>query len=216
MATRDGTMDSVRRTYDTVAEEYGRRIASELAHKPFDRARLTEFAGRVGSAGPVWDLGCGPGHVAAFLQGLGLDVLGLDLSLGMLAEARARHPGLRCRIADLCALPDDESRPAAMVAFYSLIHIPSQRIAAVLLEWRRVLLPGGHLLLAVHAGEGMVHRDEWWGHSVSIDTWFFDPAWLRGAVEAAGFVVHALDVRAPYPDVEYPSHRAYLAASLPR
>jgi hypothetical protein len=51
-------------TYDTVAEEYARRIGRELEDKPFDRALLDRFAARMAGQGDVWDLGCGPGHVA--------------------------------------------------------------------------------------------------------------------------------------------------------
>ena len=211
----EDTTGDVRRTYDTIAGEYGRRIADELAHKPFDRERLTQFAGRVRGRGPVWELGCGPGHIAAFLISEGADVVGFDLSSAMIAEAHARHPDMRFCQADFAALPEDERRPSGIVAFYSLIHLPPDRVLPVLQSWRRLLLPGGHLLIAVHVGDRSIHLDEWWGRAVSIDTWFFDPAWLCDTVAAAGFIVQDLRVREPYPDVEYPSRRAYLAATTP-
>jgi SAM-dependent methyltransferase len=40
------------------------------------------------------DVGCGPGHVTAFLAGLGLNAAGLDLSEEMITQARTRHPRL--------------------------------------------------------------------------------------------------------------------------
>jgi trans-aconitate methyltransferase len=58
------THRDVQTAYDTVADEYVRRIYDELQHKPFDRELLDQFAARVRQSGMVCDLGCGPGHVA--------------------------------------------------------------------------------------------------------------------------------------------------------
>ena len=73
------------RSYDRLAETYATRISGELAHKPFDRELLDRFAELTRDLGPVLDLGCGPGHVASYLAGRGLDVTGIDLSSGMVA-----------------------------------------------------------------------------------------------------------------------------------
>src|SRR5437773_6198242 len=76
----------VRASYDRVAAEYAERIAGELAGKPFDRALLDRFADQVRPLGPVCDVGCGPGHVTAYLHERGLDVFGVDLSPEMVAQ----------------------------------------------------------------------------------------------------------------------------------
>ena len=52
-------------SYDQVAERYAAEIAGELTHKPFDRGLLDAVAELAGG-GPVADVGCGPGHVAAY------------------------------------------------------------------------------------------------------------------------------------------------------
>ena len=54
-------------SYDLVADEYARRVFDELQQKPLDRQLLDRFAARVRNAGPVCDVGCGPGHVARLL-----------------------------------------------------------------------------------------------------------------------------------------------------
>jgi hypothetical protein len=56
--------DSVRRSYDAVAEHYVASFGGELAGKPLDRALLACLLEQSGQDAPVADLGCGPGHVA--------------------------------------------------------------------------------------------------------------------------------------------------------
>lgn len=204
--------DDLRRGYDAVAAEYARRIAGELAGKPLDRALLDAFAERVGPPGPVADLGCGPGHVGAYLASRGLTVTGVDLSPALLAEGRRLFPALRLAEGDLLALPLPDESLGGAVAFYSLIHLEPDEWPRALAEARRVLRPGGSLLVAFHAGAEVLHLDEWWGTPVSIDFRFLDPAWVRGRLEAAGFAVEATLLRAPDPAVEHPSERAYLLA----
>src|SRR6267142_5110754 len=87
---RDPASD-IQRSYDSVAQEYADEIYAELADKPFDRGLLDRFAKRVGR-GRVCDLGCGPGQSARYLRDRGVDVFGLDLSAGMLAQARRLNP----------------------------------------------------------------------------------------------------------------------------
>ena len=71
---------SVRRSCNTVAEEYAADFRDELAGKPLDRALLACMAEQADEGPPIADLGCGPGHIAAWLAGRGVAVVGIDLS----------------------------------------------------------------------------------------------------------------------------------------
>lgn len=207
------TLAQLRATYDRVAAEYARRIADELKDKPLDRQLLAQLAGRLRGRGILCDLGCGPGHVARYLHACGAEVLGLDLSEGMLAEARRLNPGLRFQAGNMLALTEvADGAWAGIAAFYSLIHIPEPDLPTALGELRRVLQPGGVLLAAFHIGAETVHLDEWWGHMASADFIFYPPAVMVGHLEAAGFVVEDVIERAPYPEVEHQSRRAYVWA----
>jgi len=202
-------------SYDRVAADYAARVGGELAGKPVDRALLTALAERAGASGPVGDLGCGPGHVAAHLVGRGVRVVGVDLSPGMLAEARRARPDLPVAAGDLLALPLRDGALSAAVAFYSLIHLPRGREVAALAEVSRVLAPGGVLLAAVHVGDEMRHLEEWWGHQVSLDFRFFTIAELLGWLALAGFEVEDVLERDHYPGVEVETRRAYVRAVRP-
>ncbi len=204
---------AIRTSYDRVAAEYARRIAGELAHKPLDRALLGRFAERVRGAGPVADLGCGPGHVTHYLAERGVEVFGLDLSPAMVAQARALHPDLPFVVGDLTALDAPDGAWAGAVAYYSLIHLPRPAVAPALCEVARALRPGGALFVAFHAGEEIRHLDEWWGLPVQLNFVFFSVEEIAAALRDAGFAVEETAVREPYAEVEAQTRRAYLLAS---
>ena len=202
-------------SYNRVADEYTRRIAGELEHKPLDRELLDRFAMRVGPIGLACDLGCGPGHVARYLHERGLAVVGVDLSDAMVAQARQLNPDVAFHQGDMRALDFGDESWGGIAAFYSLIHIPRDEVVAVLTELRRILERGGLLLLAFHIGDEVVHLDEWWGHEVSVDFTFFRPEEMTGYLRTAGFEVEEVIEREPYPELEHPSRRAYVIAIKP-
>lgn len=203
---------AVRRSYDAVATDYAQRLGGELAHKPFDRARLRDLSTRVGGRGLIGDVGCGPGHVTAFLAAQGGEVVGLDLSPAMIAQARTRYPACRFEVADLHALGAAPGRFAALVQFYALIHEDDASLAKALAACRAALAPGGLMLAAVHLGEAPVHLEEWWGHPVALTFRFFAEEELDAAMAGAGLRVLRSETRDPYADVEYTSRRAYVLA----
>jgi SAM-dependent methyltransferase len=202
-------------SYDQVADEYVRRLFDELQHKPLDRELLDRFAARVRDAGLACDMGCGPGHVARYLHEQGVSVCGVDLSGEMVKRARQLNPGVEFRQGDMLALDVLDNAWAGIAAFYSIIHIPRGDLAQALGELRRALRPGGLLLLAFHIGSDAIHLDEWWGHKVCVDFFFFLPDEMASSLRSAGFEVEEIIERDPYPDVEHPSRRAYIFARKP-
>jgi SAM-dependent methyltransferase len=65
----------------------------------------------------------------------------------MIAEARACHPGLAFRVADLFALPHATGSLAGVVAFYAIVHLPTAELVTPFRELHRVLAPGGLVAL---------------------------------------------------------------------
>jgi len=202
-------------SYDAVAEEYVRRIFDELQHKPMDCRLLDRFAAAIQEAGTVCDLGCGPGHVARYLDARGVKVIGIDLSTGMIEQARQLNPGIAFQQGNMLALDVEDEAWAGVVAFYSIIHIPRDEVVRALIEIKRTLRPGAPLLLAFHIGEEVTHLDELWDIPISADYAFFQPVEMAGYLRAAGFVIEEVIERPPYENIEYPSHRAYLFAQKP-
>jgi SAM-dependent methyltransferase len=199
-------------SYDRVAAEYTARIADELAGKPLDRALLHAFAEQVGELGPIADIGCGPGHVTAFLASAGAVVEGIDLSPGMIAQAHQRYPTLAFRQGDMRSLAVADATFGGILSFYSIIHLAPSELVPTLREWWRVLRPVGYVLVAFHSGDTVVHLDSWWDQPVELDFRFLQADAVATALRQAQFSIEATVRRSPYPDVEHPSERVYLLA----
>ena len=204
-------------SYDRVAADYARDIYDELASKPLDREILNRFAGRLRGRGVVCDMGCGPGQVGRYLADCGLNVVGVDLSPGMLTQAAVLNPDIAFHQGNMLALDEPDGVWAGIVAFYSIIHVPREEVVAALREMGRVLKPGGLLLLAFHTGDASGRRElretEMWEQPVALDFWFYEAAEMVGYLEAAGYAIEEVIEREPYaPEVEYQSRRAYILA----
>ena len=200
----------VRESYDSVARAYADELAGELDHKPLDRHLLNRFAEETAGKGLVADLGCGPGHVTAYLRDRGVQMLGVDLSPEMIRVAAERHPGMDFRIGDMKALDLPDASLAGAIAFYAVVHFEPDDLGTVFREIRRVLRPGGPVLISFHIGDEVLHRDELFGAPVSLDFRFLVPDRIAEALRSAGLAVIERTEREPYEGVEYPSRRCYL------
>lgn len=209
------SLSATRTSYDTVAVDYASLLADELAAKPLDRAMLGAFAEHVTAdgGGPVADLGCGPGRVTAHLRDIGLPAFGIDLSPGMVAEARRRHPDLRFDVGTMSALDLADGSLRGVLAWYSLVHTPPEELEPYVTEFHRVLTPGGHLLLAFKAGDERVRLEHAYGHPVDLDVYRFSPERVAGLLVRGGFEVTATLVRAADPREATP--QAFLLARKP-
>jgi len=199
--------------YDPIAGVYAQQIYRELKDKPLDREILDRFAQRVRGLGTVCDLGCGPGQVARYLRDRGVDVFGLDLSSGMLAEAKRLNPDIAFVQGDMYALGIGAGALGGIAAFYSIIHATRDRSAAALAEMRRTLRDGGLLLITFHLGTDVIHATAFHGHAVDLEATLFTTEEMTGYSRAAGFSIDEAREREPYPDVEYQSKRAYILAT---
>jgi SAM-dependent methyltransferase len=126
-------------------EELWERLPDQAEPEGFPRRRAFLLGGaRAGERG--LDLGCGAGEFTAALAEAGLDVVGADVAEAALARARDRHPGLKfVRVPFDWPLPFEDCSFALVWAGEVIEHVADT--ARWLSEVRRVLAPGGRLLL---------------------------------------------------------------------
>ena len=204
--------------WDEVAEAYADRFCRELGAEPVDRKILDWFAKRAGPSGPICDLGCGPGQVAAYLHHLGHQACGIDLSTEMVRHAAASNPDIAFQVGDMCDLPGiDAGAFGGVASFYSIVNLPAADHPQAFAEMRRILRPGGWLLVSFHVGEETNRVEEFLGQRVRLDFHFFRPEDVQSQLQDAGMKVVETIQRGPYPDsVEAQTDRAYIFATTPR
>jgi SAM-dependent methyltransferase len=203
--------------YDTVAATYGEASRSGLDDRPLDRAMLSTFADLVraeGAGRPIADLGAGPGHVTAHLDALGLNVYGVDLSPAMVALARRTHPRLRFTEGTMTALDVADGALGGIVAWYSVIHIPTERLPDLFTEFHRALAPGGHVLLVFQIGDRPLHLERAFGHDVSLVAHRWPIGRVSAFLRQTGFTEVARMTREPTGATEK-VRRGYLLARRP-
>lgn len=143
----------VRRLWDKLAPRYDRTM--RLAERWWFTGGREWVCSR--ATGDVLEVAVGTGlNLAHFPSDL--RITGIDLSPQMLVRARRRATQLGLQVslreADAQALPFDDESFDTVVCTLALCGIPDDRAAVV--EMKRVLRPGGRLLLLDHV------RSTWW------------------------------------------------------
>ncbi len=198
---REPDLHTARAAYDAIAAVYANQFKDTLDDRPTERALLAAFAEviRREPAGLVADLGCGPGHIAAHLHGLGLSVLGVDQSAEMLAIGRTHYPEVRFTLGSITRLGLADGSCRGVLSRSSVIHLPPRLLPTALAEIARVLAPGGWLLLSFSATDVPEPPYEYYDHRVAAAyRWW--PDHVASLLRSAGITETARLIENPEPD----------------
>jgi SAM-dependent methyltransferase len=176
----------VRKGYDEIAgayAEWAARIAST------ERQRATEqLLATLPEGAAVLDLGCGNGLPTTAALARRFVVTGVDISAAQLERARANVPGARFVQGDMAVLDFPAGSFVAVIACYSVIHLPREEHLPLFERVAGWLAPGGWFMLslAASASDAGVEPDwlgapMYWSH--------YDAAGSRALLEQAGFEI---------------------------
>ena len=140
---------TVRHAYGLRADDYTRLLGTMDSVHPDDRQLVESWAD--GVEGRLVDAGCGPGHWTAFLDDLGHDARGIDLTPRFIEIAREAYPNVRFDLESIEEMSDGDAAVGGILAWFSTIHHEPSRVVMPLREFARVLRPGGSLLLGAFA-----------------------------------------------------------------
>jgi SAM-dependent methyltransferase len=148
-----------------VQYQTGANLAARQSIYAFAQPKIDLVATVLGLAGlagteTVADIGCGNGIYLAGLARRGHTgrVLGIDLSPGMLATAKAAAAGASLAVGDAAALPLADAVADATLAPHMLYHVPDPRAAVA--ELRRVTRPDGQLLVVLNCPDHLAELRE--------------------------------------------------------
>jgi SAM-dependent methyltransferase len=139
--------DIVRTGYDKVSYAY-RTESFDYEHSGY-KTFLAWLEPRLGPGAAILDLGCGCGiPVAQVLSGQH-QVTGVDISPVQIERARQLVPAAEFICADITTLDFAPGSFAAVVAFYSIIHVPLEEQPALFAKLAQWLKPDGYLLASL-------------------------------------------------------------------
>ena len=136
------------------------------------------------------DLGCASGVQSKVLSDLGFEVVGLDLSPRMVAQAKKRAPNAKFVVGDMTNMNFANGVFDGVYARASFLHIPIKIIPKVLKSVHQILKDNGILYLAVKEGEGEKEiTDRRHGQKVTRFFSFFKEDELVKFLGKAGFEI---------------------------
>jgi SAM-dependent methyltransferase len=162
----------------------------------------------------VLELGCGAGIPMTAALADGRHVTGIDISAAQIELARRNVPGATFLQADMTTLDFPAASFDAVVAFYSLTHVPRDEQGPLLERVVRWLRPGGLFVASMGAEEdpGGVEHD-WLG----VDMYFshFGAKKNRRLVERAGLEIESAEIDTE-PEDRHDARFLWVIARAPR
>lgn len=170
--------------YDMIGERYD----EAFPHKAGQIEFVDRLLHRLPPGARVLDLGCGTGlPTSRQLVDAGCRVTGTDISPVMLDLARRNVPEARIIQADMLDLDPEAARYDAVVAYFSLLHLPRARIPETLRLIHGALAPGGRLCLSMVEADVDDITIPFLGSPVRVTGYLRDD--LRAVLTTAGFRV---------------------------
>jgi SAM-dependent methyltransferase len=198
-----------RTAYNLAAQKYYDLFHNEMNEKEYDRKLLDSFAEKFKRDSLILDAGCGPsGHIGRYLFDKGMQVIGLDISDQCVELTRKYNPGMRFEQGDLAYLPFEAETFDGILAYYAIIDTPKTYQPVLFNEFRRVLRPGGYLLVTVKAGEAEGYVKDLIG--IETEIWFtmFSEDDIKSYFKQAGSQIEFMEKRNPY-DFEIQNERIF-------
>jgi cyclopropane fatty-acyl-phospholipid synthase-like methyltransferase len=148
--------------YDAIASTY---LAWSAPRPTTTRLQyVTQLLDLLSPGASVLELGCGAGVPSTqALVKHGLDVTGVDISAAQIALAGERVPEAKLIQGDMMSLSFELGSFDAIVAFYSVFHLPKDEQGPMIERMSGWLKKGGWLLFNLRADEGDQLMDDWMG-----------------------------------------------------
>lgn len=208
--------------YDNKAAAYAEQTARNAWNHLYDRPAMLSLAGDVAGK-RVLDVGCAAGYLSGELAARGASVVGLDVSTELVSIARSLWSSVEFRCGDLTEPLDFPDGSFDLVTASLVLHY-LRDWSTPLASLRRVLSPGGALVMSVHHPcedwrwfdlpnyfETVLVTDRWTvaGEEMVVQYYHRPLGAVFAALREAGFRVDDVVEPQPLPECEQVDPRAF-------
>jgi SAM-dependent methyltransferase len=187
----DDPRDIVESGYDQIADRYADAAREGRGPDTYFRAFLARLLGLIPEDGMVLDVGCGAGLIAAEIT-TRARVVAMDISAAQLELAKRNAPDAMLVRADVGEVAFEPGTFDAIVAFWSLIHVPRESHRSLIARIHAWLKPGGVFAGTLGSGDNPAeHVRDFYGASMYWS--HFDAETNRTLLREAGFDVLEAD-----------------------
>lgn len=205
-------IDSCSEYYDKIHLDYFNQYSEELIKKPYDRDFLNRFITSVEKNGRILDIGCcSTAQQARFFHDNGYRVTSIDLSRNCIETAKQRFPQIDFLQLDMTEMTFEENSFDGINAFYSIIHIPDEKLHKLFADFSKLLKVDGKIAISVHAGDFYGYYTE---NQIPVFYRTYTQEELKHYLDKSGFEIIEINQRPPLYDFEFQSERIYLIARL--
>ena len=202
--------DSCSDYYDKEHLDYLNKYSDELNKKPYDKDFLKRFIKKIERKGKVLDVGCcSTAQQARFFHDNGYRVTSIDLSKNCIDTAKQIFPYIDFLQMDMTEMDFIEESFDGINAFYSIIHIPDEKLDSLFEDFNRFLKLNGKLAITVHAGDFYGYYEE---NKTPVFYRTYTQNDLVQYLDKYGFEIIEINQRQPIYDFEFQSERIYLIA----
>ncbi len=182
--------DDVVNLYEPTADSYSTMMDSEIQSPVYSETVLRLHKNVANLPGPMLDVACGSGHMLALYAKEYHDereFMGVDLTPRMVQLANDRLGKLGvARVGDMRHLDDvPDDSVAAVLNFFAIHHLDQTDLGSAIVEWHRLLKPGGQLVLAAWEGRGEID----YGEQSDLVAFRFSRNVLINLLSTSGFCV---------------------------
>jgi len=187
-------LKTTQKSYDAFSEQYAKTWGKNWQSE--DKPWVDEFLSRLLLGGSIIDVGCGTGHVLQYCAANQFKVTGVDISEGMLAQAKQQVPQAQLiqMNADSLAFKDDTFD--GLISRYVLQHLP--QVGQAIAEFCRVLKSGGMAYLVIHVSNTDVLDETWYtfpNNGGKIKMNYHAPQDVEKAIDATKFSILKKDLQ---------------------
>lgn len=194
--------------YEANADSYAQMMDNEIGLPVYKDVLGRLYKNITNTPGTLLDTACGSGHMLAMFRSQydsKRSLIGIDISPRMVAISKKRlGDNGTVMVGDMRSLPDiDSSSVAAVINFFAIHHLDLDEVRTSMLEWNRVLLHKGRLLVAAWEGTGVID----YGEESDIVAIRYNSKELINIAEESGFIVTQCSVE---PVDDFPMDAIYL------